>query len=149
MPEPFEHEVFVAAEPERVFAHFTDARALVRWMGDYAVVDPRPGGEFMVDINGVPVRGRFLEIDPPRRLVVSWGHAGSELLPPGSSSVEVTFEPAGDGTNVRVVHRGLPEFEATAHALGWPHFLARLALAGAGGDPGPDPWLAAPPVPPG
>lgn len=138
--EPYTASVHIAARPERVFDYFTRAESIVRWMGDYAVLDPRPGGEFTLDINGVPVRGQYLEVDAPRRLLISWGHAGSERLPPGSSRLEITLTPEGDGTTVRVVHDGLPELEARQHALGWSHFLARLVAAGAGRDPGPDPW---------
>jgi uncharacterized protein YndB with AHSA1/START domain len=114
----------------------------VKWMGDYAVLDATPGGEFTLDINGVPVRGRYVEVDPPHRLVISWGHAGSTLLPPGASTVEITLTPIAGGTRVSVEHRDLPAEEAAKHAVGWPHFLVRLAIAG-GGDPGPDPFAAA------
>jgi uncharacterized protein YndB with AHSA1/START domain len=138
--EPYRHSVHIAAEPDHVFAYFTRPEKIVRWMGDYAALDPRVGGEFTLDINGVPVRGRYLELDPPRRLVVSWGHAGSETLPPGASTVEITLTPERGGTTVRVEHRGLPESEALQHATGWAHFLERLIAAGAGDDPGPDPW---------
>jgi uncharacterized protein YndB with AHSA1/START domain len=138
--EPYRHSVHIAAEPECVYEYFTDAEAIVRWMGDYAVLDPHPGGEFTLDINGVPVRGAYLELDPPRRLVISWGHAGSSRLPPGASTVEITLVAERGGTVVRLVHRGLPETETQAHTLGWPHFLERLTVAAAGGDPGPDPW---------
>ncbi len=143
--ESFTASVHIAAHPEQVYDYFTRADAIVRWMGDYAVLDPRTDGEFTVDINGVPVRGRYLELEPPRRLVISWGHAGSEQLPPGASTVEVTLTPDGDGTTVRVIHRDLPEQEARQHGIGWLHFLARLTVAGAGGDPGPDSWAASPP----
>jgi uncharacterized protein YndB with AHSA1/START domain len=138
--EPFRQAVHIAAEPERVFEYFTKPEAIVQWMGDYAVLDPRAGGEFTLDINGVPVRGRYLEIDPPHRLVISWGHAGSDTFPPGASTVEITLTPDDGGTTVLIVHRGLPVPEAAQHALGWPHFLDRLVAAGSGGDPGPDPW---------
>lgn len=130
----------IAAEPDRVYEYFTDAESIVRWIGDYAVLDPRPDGEFTLDINGVPVRGRYVELSPPHRIVISWGHAGSNLLPPGASTVEITLVPERGGTTVRLLHRGLPEAEARGHALGWPHFLERLAIAGEGADPGPDPW---------
>ena len=138
--EPFSHSVHIAAEPEQVYEYFTDAKAIVRWMGDYAVLDPRTGGEFTLDINGVPVRGHYVELNPPRRLVVSWGHAGSDRLPPDASTVEITLVPERGGTTVRLLHRGLPETEAEGHALGWLHFLERLTIAGRGADPGPDPW---------
>jgi uncharacterized protein YndB with AHSA1/START domain len=134
--------VHIAAEPEQVFEYFTHPESIVRWMGDYAVLDPRLDGQFTLDINGVPVRGRYLEIDPPRRLVISWGHAGSETLPPGASTVEITLTPENEGTTVRVVHRDLPILEARRHAVGWPHFLGRLVVAGSGRDPGRDPWAS-------
>ena|SRR5215211_3590497 len=142
MAEPLTASVHVEARPDRVFAYFTDPRAMVSWMGDYALLDATPGGEFSVDINGVPVRGRYLEVEPPHRLVISWGHAGSERLPPGASTVEVRLTAAGSGTRVEVVHRDLPEPDAAGHARGWRHFLDRLAVAGSGGDPGPDPFAA-------
>jgi uncharacterized protein YndB with AHSA1/START domain len=138
--EPYTASVHIEARPEEVFEYFTRPEAIVRWMGDYAVLDPRPDGEFTLDINGVPVRGRYVELEPPRRVVISWGHAGSERLPPGASTVEVTLTPDADGTTVEVVHRDLPEPDAAQHALGWEHFLERLVVAGGGGDPGPDPW---------
>jgi uncharacterized protein YndB with AHSA1/START domain len=109
-------------------------------MGDYAVLDAVPGGEFSVDINGVPVRGRYLEVDPPHRLLISWGHAGSALLPPGASTVEITLTAIPEGTRVSIEHRDLPPDEASQHASGWAHFVGRLAIAAIGRDPGPDPF---------
>jgi steroid delta-isomerase-like uncharacterized protein len=94
----------------------------------------------VLNINGVPVRGAYLELERPRRLLISWGHAGSERLPPGASRVEIRFTPQAGGTLVEVVHSGLPEADAAQHALGWDHFLARLAVLAPGGNPGPDPW---------
>ena len=87
--EPLTASVHIEATPEQVFEYFTSPEAIVRWMGDYALLQPTPGGAFEVDINGVPVRGRYLEVEPPHRLLISWGHAGSDRLPPGASTVEV------------------------------------------------------------
>ena len=44
---------------------------------------------------------------------------------------------------VQLAHRKLPPGMADFHSLGWNHYLARLAIAGEGGDPGKDPWSAA------
>jgi activator of Hsp90 ATPase-like protein len=80
----------------------------------------------------------------PYRLVFTWGWEDSSELPPGSSTVEITLVPDGDGTLIRLRHTGLPSEESRAlHAAGWSHYLERLSLAAAGRDPGPDP-LAAP-----
>ena len=132
----------IEADPARVYAHFTTPDAIVGWMGDYALLDPIPGGAFELDINGVPVRGSYIELDPPHRLVISWGHAGSAQLPPGSSRVEIVLTPRDGGTYVEVRHSGLPEAEAARHAVGWNHFLDRLSRRATGQDPGPDPWAA-------
>src|SRR5712692_3597316 len=60
-------------------------------------------------------------------------------LPPGSSTVEVTLVPDGDGTIVRLRHGGLPDDNwREQHVGGWGRYLDRLAVAASGGDPGPD-----------
>jgi uncharacterized protein YndB with AHSA1/START domain len=141
----FATEVDLAAAPEEVFRHLTDPVAMIRWMGQHATLKPVPGGAFEVDVNGVPVRGRYLEVDPPRRVLVSWGVAGNAGLPPGATEVEFTLTPIPAGTRLRLVHRGLSAGEQEIHATGWPHFLARLASAAAGDDPGTDPWQDLPP----
>jgi len=138
--ESFATELDLPAPVEEVFRHLTDPAAMIRWMGQHATLEPAVGGAFEVDINGVPVRGHYLEVDPPRRVVVSWGVAGSADLPPGATQVEFTLTPTVDGTRLRLVHRSLPPSQAPMHATGWNHFLPRLTLAATGTDPGPDPW---------
>jgi uncharacterized protein YndB with AHSA1/START domain len=127
--EPLTASVHIEAAPEQVFEYFTSPEALVRWMGDHAALQPTPGGAFEVDINGVPVRGRYLEVDPPRRVVVSWGVAGSTGMPPGATRVEFTLSPTEGGTRLRLVHRNLPPDEMEMHSAGWGYFLSRLSQA--------------------
>jgi uncharacterized protein YndB with AHSA1/START domain len=137
--------VYIDAPPERVYEFFTRPEAMVRWMGEYARLEPEPGGQFTVNIQGTPVRGRYLQLDPPHRLVISWGYAGSEPLPAGASTVEVRLTAEGAGTRVDLEHRDLPTAEQPGHVTGWTHYLARLAAAVAG-DAGPDPGMdVAPP----
>jgi len=133
--------VHIDAPPERVYEYFTRPQALISWMGDYALLEPQPGGRFHLDIRGVPVRGRFLDLDPPRRLVISWGYAGSDRLPPGASTVEIRFTADRGGTRVDLEHRGLPPAERPRHDSGWTHYLTRLRAATPGRDPGPDPGM--------
>jgi hypothetical protein len=53
--------------------------------------------------------------------------------------------PEGDGTSLRFVHCGLSPEQTAAHRGGWDHYLARLEIAAAGGDPGEDTWVKDPP----
>ena len=139
-----ERELEIDASPETVWELLTDEREATRWMGQAAEFDLRPGGVYRVAvIPGNTASGAFVEIDPPRRLVFTWGweEGSSSSVPPGSSTVEFELAPSGDGTLLRFRHSGLPSAEAAAsHGHGWDHYLARLAGAAAGGDPGVDPW---------
>jgi uncharacterized protein YndB with AHSA1/START domain len=139
-----EREVRIAARPETVFAFFTEPEKMVRWKGLVAQLEPQPGGRYRVTVNEQAVAtGEYVEVTPFTRVVFTWGWEGHPIVPPGTSTVEVTFEPDGDETIVRLVHRDIPtEEEVANHASGWEHYLARLVVAAAGGDPGPDPHAA-------
>ena len=42
------------------------------------------GGVFALDINRTCVRGQFVVVEPPHRVVFTWGVDGSDALPPGT-----------------------------------------------------------------
>jgi uncharacterized protein YndB with AHSA1/START domain len=132
-----ERVITIAAAPETVFRLLTDPTQYVRWKGKLAQLDARPGGVFRVDFaNGKDVvAGRFTELIPARRLVFTWGWEGSEVVPPGSSTVEIDLEPDGSGTRLRLVHRGLPEAGIARHTEGWDYFLPRLTDVAEGRPP--------------
>ena len=136
-----EREIRIEARPETVFEFFTDPEKMTRWKGRKAELEPRPGGIYRVEINDQAIaRGEYQEIDPPRRVVFTWGWEGEgSPVPPGASTVEVELTPDGDGTIVRLTHRDLPAAAVESHAHGWEMYLARLAAASEGRDPGPDP----------
>jgi|SRR5215467_3206624 len=140
-----EREVEIGASPETVWEFLVDPAKVTRWFGSgSASLDPRPGGQYRVDgIVGNIANGEFVELDPPRRLVHTFGwepKGGVEnSVPPGSSTIEIELEPSGDGTLLKFRHYGLPDAEAVrSHSFGWDHYLSRLVIAGAGGDPGED-----------
>ena len=139
----YERTIEIDASPETVWEFFVDPSKLMRWMGIDAELETRPGGIYRCNvIPGHTALGEFVEVDKPRRVVITWGWDANEGVPPGSSTIEVELAPEGNGTSVRFVHKNLPSAEAVAsHAQGWDHYLARLELAAAGGDPGEDPWV--------
>jgi uncharacterized protein YndB with AHSA1/START domain len=139
-----EREIAIAASPETVWELLVDPIQAIRWMGQDATFDVRPGGEYRVAvIPGHTASGQFVEVDRPRRLVHTWGWEGESGVPPGSSTVEYELIPNGEGTLLRFTHRDLPNAEAAeSHGHGWDHYLERITIAAAGGDPGTDPWIS-------
>ena len=137
MAEPVRAQIHIEADPERVFAHFVQPEAMVRWMGDFAQLEATPGGTFAVDVRGTAVRGHYVELDPPHRLLIAWGYAGA----PGTSLVEVRLTAVAGGTSVELEHRDLPPAQTDGHIRGWGHYLRRLASAAAGVEAGPDPGM--------
>ena len=150
-----ELEYRVDGPPASVFEYFVDPDKYRRWKGVDAELDARPGGLYRVTMGPeVWVRGRYVAVEPPRRLVMTWGFEstldlprGLAQVPPGSSTVEFAFVEDGDGTLIRVTHSDLPTEEARwAHRLGWEGYLPRLVALLGGDDAGDDPMLALAPV---
>ena len=138
--QPIELETRIGAPPEVVFAYFVDPDLYRRWKGSTAELDARPGGLYRVLMpSGDRVRGEYVTVEPPNRVVFTWGFEGNADLPPGSSTVEITLRADGDGTIVRLRHDRLPsDLSREQHAVGWKHYLERLAIVALGGEPGPD-----------
>jgi uncharacterized protein YndB with AHSA1/START domain len=140
----------VGASPETVFAYFIDPEKHRRWQGVEVELDPRPGGVYAVALAPqVWIRGEYLAVEPPHRLLLSWGVESSiglppslQQVPPGSTTVEFRFLPDRDGTIIRVRHMGLPNEEARwAFGVGWNGYLPRLVAILEGDEPGEDPFL--------
>ncbi len=132
--EPIVKEVHVDAQPETVFAFFTEAEKITRWLAAEATTDPRPGGVIHQTHRSEGVdylmRGEFVELEPPHRVVFTWGFENTSMgVTPGSSTVEVTLTPADGGTHLRLVHSGLPEPALATHGPGWDEQLGNLARA--------------------
>ena len=119
----------IKAAPEVVFPYFTDPALIVKWIGDRAELDPQPGGVFSLEMGEVVARGAYVIVDPPYRVVFSWGIPGSDTLPAGGSTVEIVLTPDGDDTVVVLTHRGLPATHVEVHRAGWEQQLGRLPAA--------------------
>jgi uncharacterized protein YndB with AHSA1/START domain len=126
-PEVLTATVRIAAPPAEVFPYFVDPALMVQWIGDWADLHPEPGGVFALDFATTPVRGEYVEVDPPRRVVFTWGVAGKDSLPPGSTTVEVILTADGTDTVVELFHRDLPAEEYHNHLQGWTAKLGALA----------------------
>ncbi len=134
LPEIVQTRIF-SVSPEVLFKAWSDPRSLSMWMqpGDEmrpatVKVDFRVGGEFSIIMHGNEQDyehvGRYLEIEPSRKLVFSWI---SLWFPPAEQATRVTLtlEPAGEGqTKLILVHDQLPPSGSyDNHLHGWARIL--------------------------
>ncbi|MCP4384930.1 MAG: SRPBCC domain-containing protein [Hyphomicrobiales bacterium] len=119
------------APPDKVFNAWTDPEILVRWWGPEGLhtpeytMDVREGGAWrtvMMNDKGEAhtASGVYREIAPPKRLVMTWaweqpdGERGHETL------IELSFEPAEQGTRLKLVQRLFADVDARDnHRMGW------------------------------
>jgi uncharacterized protein YndB with AHSA1/START domain len=72
--------------------------------------------------------GEYKELDPPYRVLMTWGWQDNDAVPPGSRVVEITLTPDGNGTLLRLRHTGLPTLpESRSHEGGWILYTGKLA----------------------
>jgi uncharacterized protein YndB with AHSA1/START domain len=152
---PVEVTIHVPAAPADVFPYLTDPARYVRWMGSEARLEPVPGGVYRVAMpDGFAAAGQFLRVEQPHLVVFTWGFADDEAashtkggeastasaMPAGSTRVTITLDDEDGGTRLTLRHENLPSEELRAgHDVAWNAYLPRLAVAAAGGGPGPDP----------
>jgi uncharacterized protein YndB with AHSA1/START domain len=128
------------ASPDVVFDACTDPAKLQLWFGParftvtHMEADARLGGRLFFRMSGpegtLAAEGIYREVDPPRRIVLTWtwveGPAGT---PPDSTVSLVTFviEPDGTGTRLTLTHERLPDVDtARDHEEGWTEALDKL-----------------------
>jgi len=118
--------VRIAASPAEVFPYLVDPSLIVQWIGTWADLNPQPGGVFALDMGDTPARGSYISVEPPDRVVFTWGIPGNEVLPPGSSTVEILLKADGDETIVELTHRELPSEMLSTHQAGWDECVEKL-----------------------
>ena len=138
-----QRETYIPAPRATVFAFLTDPEKILSWMGAEATTEPYSGGLYLVkEVGGDrarAARGAFKEVVPVHRLAYSFGWDGSDVVPPGSSLVEIDLMDRDGGTLLRLTHSGLPNpVQCANHNIGWGHYLERLGVAASGGVPGAD-----------
>lgn len=130
----------IAARPTIVFDALTTTEGLTSWWGPAdipvlsAAADVKVGGTFRVRFrtsDGLEheCTGEFLQIEAPRRIVMSWqwslrGQPGEEER---VSRVEFRLRPIDTGTELTVIHAELvDEISAAAHEQGWAGAVDKL-----------------------
>lgn len=127
----------VAASPERVFEVWTNPEHVKRWTcpdpsaGVDVEIDLRAGGRYTIRMNveGGPYTacGTYREVDPPRRLVYTWGWKEEAHAMKAETVVTVDFVPVEGGTEIRLTHQGFPTpDDRDGHEEGWKICVGRF-----------------------
>jgi uncharacterized protein YndB with AHSA1/START domain len=124
-------ERVIAATPERLFELWTEPEQLVKWWGPEGAttpkhaIDVRPGGRWRTTMrlaNGSDhtVSGIYRAIEPPKRLVFTWGWDDDAGMRGHETEVTVTFEPTTGGTRMRLVQQAFVDKDSRdRHEQGW------------------------------
>ena len=125
------------APVELLWTFWTDPAHIVRWFGPESAeerkvdADLRIGGAWGVDFHAYGglrrVRGVYLELDAPHRLVSTWAWLSEDDVKGDESQYQLELAAEGDGARLTLTHT-LPTPELAAqHGQGWSGALQSLA----------------------
>ncbi len=149
LPHALDRRVLIRARRDIVFKYFTDSERWAAWWGQGSSIDPRPGGKVFIRYpNAIEAGGEVVEIDPPKRIVFTFGFASGQPIPVGGSRVTITLEDDPAGTCLTLHHEFAEAAVRDHHVQGWRYQLAVFANVVAdsllvGMRPSVDAWFAA------
>jgi uncharacterized protein YndB with AHSA1/START domain len=123
------------ATPEELFDAWFNREQWQTWIGpegcqcEVPLLEPKVGGRYRIQMHlsdgrEIPVEGEFKTVDRPRSLAFTWSWALSD----GSTLVRLTFKAVEGGTELTLIHEGLPTPEdREGHGKGWNSALNKLA----------------------
>ncbi|MEO5819921.1 MAG: SRPBCC family protein [Vicinamibacteraceae bacterium] len=128
-PHLLERTVDIGAPVDVVFEYFTDNALWAAWWGPGSAIDARPGGRMLIrHNNGIEVTGEVVDVDPPRRIVFTYGYASSDQQPKvGGSQVTIALEPHGTSTRLSLTHAFAEVAHRGAFVQGWRFQLSVFA----------------------
>lgn len=127
------------ASPERVFEAWLNPEAIKKWVKpmptcetEVLKYDPHGTGEFAVHmhIEGevYGYRGVFTQIDPPRRLEMTWTWDPTPNEPYPETYLVIEIEPSESGARLTLTHSKVRSLESrNAQSEGWTGSLTQLA----------------------
>ncbi|WP_296666462.1 SRPBCC domain-containing protein [Demequina sp.] len=130
-----------AIDPARMWELWTTPEHVAAWLRpsldrykpSTCEADVREGGAYRLLIPGVEegdfvAYGRYLELDPPRRLRFTWGWEGDMPHVADTSEVDVEITATDGGCHLRLTHTRLwDEDQLASHSEGWRGTLDVLA----------------------
>lgn len=130
---------------ERIWAHLTESELRRKWLAA-GQMEMKVGAPFTFtwrnqELNDPPsprpegmpeehsLESRITELDPPRKLAITWGSSGG---------VSFELEPKGDDVLLTLIHRRLPDRKTLLMvSAGWHMHLDLLVARATGKEPAP------------
>lgn len=128
----FVYVTYIRTTPEKLWQALTEPELTRQiWVETWQDCTWEVGAawKLMIPDGRVGDSGQVLEIDPPRRLVLTWRNEFKpELRPEGYSRLSYDLEQQGDMVKLTLIHQmdqpGSKLIEAVSH--GWPMILSSL-----------------------
>ena len=125
LPHRLDRTVVIQAAPQTVFSFFTDNDRWASWWGTGSTIEPKAGGRVYIrHPNGIESSGEVVEVQPPQRIVFTYGFNSGKPIPPGSSRVTIRLEAAGEGTRLDLRHEFAESAVRDEHVQGWRYQLS-------------------------
>lgn len=130
-PDRFFYVIYIRTTPEKLWdALLKPEFTRQYWAGCWQDCAWTVGASWklMIPDGRVGDSGEVLEIDPPRKLVLSWRNEFTELREEGYSRATFELEPMGDMVKLTVAHKiDRPKSKfLEAVSNGWPTILSSL-----------------------
>jgi uncharacterized protein YndB with AHSA1/START domain len=128
----FVYVTYIRTTPEKLWQALIDPEFTRRyWVETWQESDWQPGSSWriMIPDGRVADSGQVLEIEPPKRLVLSWRN---EFKPgvrdEGYSRLTYELEQVGESVKLTVIHESDKPDSKLIEGVssGWPHILASL-----------------------
>ena len=109
----FKKYFIIPATPEEIYRALTTDITTRLWTGDEVELNPVVGGEFSLWSGSI--NGRFLELDPFKKIVQEW-YFGEQESP---SIVTIKLHEHKKGTSFEVNHTNIPDEDYEDIIDGW------------------------------
>jgi uncharacterized protein YndB with AHSA1/START domain len=131
MSEKFVYVTYIRTTPEKLWDALTKPEVTrAYWCETWQECDWQAGSPWriMIPDGRVADSGEVLEVDRPRRLVLSWRNEFTDMKAEGYSRATFELEPVGGTVKLTVTHEMEQESSKFIASVskGWPHILSSM-----------------------
>jgi uncharacterized protein YndB with AHSA1/START domain len=115
----------IRAPRELVFKYFTDSTRWASWWGAGSTIEARVGGRVLIRFpGGNEVIGEVLALQPPEKIVFTYGYAKGTPIAVNGSTATIRLEAVAEGTRLHLTHGFDEERAMQEHVQGWRYQLS-------------------------